>query len=45
MICKTEPDSNEITACSLSNDCSEVVYGTKDGKVKVTIVLNNTLQR
>ncbi|KAG8195243.1 hypothetical protein JTE90_027984 [Oedothorax gibbosus] len=31
----SEPEANEITACTLSNDCSKVFYGTKNGDVKV----------
>ena len=41
---RTKPEDSEITACSLSFDCSEVVYGMKDGKVKVINFLMDSFQ-
>ncbi|GIY71413.1 apoptotic protease-activating factor 1 [Caerostris extrusa] len=32
---KSNPEEDNITSCSLSPDCSEVVYGMKSGFVKV----------
>ncbi|GFY41840.1 apoptotic protease-activating factor 1 [Trichonephila inaurata madagascariensis] len=35
LVSKSSPEDDCITACSLSNDCSKIVYGTKSGALKV----------
>ncbi|GBN58307.1 Apoptotic protease-activating factor 1, partial [Araneus ventricosus] len=34
LISKSQSEKENVTFCSLSNNCSEVVYGTKSGNVK-----------
>ncbi|CAL1286729.1 unnamed protein product [Larinioides sclopetarius] len=44
LISKSQSEKENVTSCSLSNNCSEVVYGTKSGNVKVNIASKNTVE-
>lgn len=36
---KIDCDDSDITACSILDDCTEVVYGTHSGDVKVSNII------